>query len=102
MMTVYLLHYERPIGNPENKRAQAQHYIGSTPDLERRLRQHRSGRSGAGIVAAFHQQGIKFRVARTWEREDGRDFERHLKTHYKNARLLCPVCRAQKEAQGER
>jgi putative endonuclease len=90
MITIYLLHFQRPIGNLNNPRGQAQHYIGSTVDLKKRLAQHRSGKS-APIVAAFKRQGIGFKVARTWESED-RSYESHLKKHYKSARQLCPIC----------
>lgn len=94
MSTVYLLHFERPIGNPTNPRAQAQHYLGFTGDLEKRLKEHRKGWSGAGLVRAFRQAGIKFRLARTWE-GDGM-LERKLKNRH-NAPRLCPICRAQAE-----
>lgn len=91
-VTVYLLHFEQKIGNPENKRAQAQHYIGSAADFAKRISSHRQGRSGAGIVRAFHERGIPFTVARTWERPDGRAFERYLKRSYHDTISLCPVC----------
>ncbi len=91
-MTVYLLHFERPIGNPANPRGQAQHYLGFTDNLEQRIEQHRKGWSGSAIVRAFHDQGIPFVVARTWDA--GRDQERYFKQHGKHASRLCPVCRA--------
>lgn len=94
MTTVYLLHYDRPIGSLDNPRGQAQHYLGSTDNLEKRLAQHHFGKSGAGIVRAFCDKGINFTVARTWEFEngDGRKFESRLKKQYKNNRRLCPIC----------
>lgn len=88
-MVCYLIHFERPIGNPDNPHGQAQHYIGCTENLKKRIDQHRFGRS-ASIVRAFYAAGIKFKVARTWE--GGRDLERKLKNR-KNAKKLCPICR---------
>ena len=93
MTTVYLLHFERPIGNPNNPRAQAQHYCGCTEDLEKRLELHRKGWSGAGIVKAFHKAGIKFVVARIWE--GSFELEQYYKRRYKSARQLCPICRGE-------
>jgi len=40
-MTVYLLHFEEPIGDLDNPRGQARHYLGYTDDLEQRLQAHR-------------------------------------------------------------
>jgi predicted GIY-YIG superfamily endonuclease len=85
---VYLLHFERPM-------AHARHYIGFTDNLQLRIKRHRSGQS-AMIVRAFHERGISFVVARTWE--EGREFERHLKMVTKNAPRLCPICRAERTA----
>lgn len=84
-MAVYLLHFDRKLSH-------AQHYIGFSDDVEKRIEQHKAGRSGAGIVAEFHKLGIAFVVARTWA-EKGRDFERHLKRKYKRATSLCPLCK---------
>lgn len=88
---VYLLHFSKPIG--AGRLGQAQHYLGYTEDLDRRIKEHRKGWSSP-IVRAFHAKGIPFEVARTWDED--RTFERRLKTTYKNARRLCPVCRQQR------
>lgn len=98
MATVYLLHYERPIGNMDNPRAQAQHYCGCSDDLEKRLNMHHKGWSGTGIVKAFYKAGISFVVARTWENSSF-DFEQHLKKSRKNARRLCPICKGKRREQ---
>lgn len=84
--TVYLLHFDAPVGN---ERHQARHYLGSTADLPGRLADHRAGRS-ARLLEVLHQLGIGFECVRTWE--GGRREERRLKNR-KNARHLCPVCR---------
>ena len=90
-MTVYLLHFSRPIGNPANTRGQAQHYIGSAEDLEARLQEHRSGR-GAKITAYLAASGIDWKCVRIWD--GGRRQEKKLKARH-NATRLCPVCAEQ-------
>lgn len=87
-MTVYLIHFETPIGDPNNPHGQAQHYLGSTDDLAERLRQHEHG-NGARLMAAVTKRGIGWRCVRTWE--GGRALERRLKAR-KNHPRLCPVC----------
>lgn len=87
---VYLLHFDRPIGTARHS---AQHYIGFVADsrqLDRRLKQHEQGR-GAAITAAAVAQGIKLQLADWWR--GSRWLERKLKNR-KNARYLCPICRA--------
>ncbi|HEV8653170.1 MAG TPA: endonuclease [Actinomycetes bacterium] len=88
--TVYLLHFDRPIGNPANPRAMAQHYFGWSATPARRLEAHTTG-NGAAIMRAIRNQGIGFQVARTWS--GTRALERRLKRWHK-ARQLCPICRA--------
>ena len=82
-MTVYLLHFEE-------KLAHAQHYLGSTDDLEARLACHRKG-NGARLMQVITEQGIAWRLARTWP--GGRRQERALK-RYKASPRLCPICNA--------
>jgi predicted GIY-YIG superfamily endonuclease len=84
--TVYLLHFDAPVGN---ERHRAQHYLGSTSDLPGRLEAHRAGRS-ARLLEVLHERGIGFACVRTWP--GGRSEERRLKNR-KKARALCPVCR---------
>lgn len=88
--TVYLLHFDEPIGNMANSRAQAQHYIGWAADPEARLEAHRGG-AGARITAWCAQAGIGFDIVRTWTGD--RRLERRLKNR-KCAPKLCPVCSA--------
>ena len=89
---VYLLHFDTPL-------AHARHYIGSTDNLERRLKQHSKGRS-ACIMRAVTEKGITWRLARTWPYEtlhEARLAEHHFKESYKNARrTLCPICREER------
>jgi putative endonuclease len=96
--TVYLLHFNQPIGNPDNPRAQAQHYVGWTSDLAERVASHTAHtrpQPGNGtiarIVAHVQANGVGFVVAQTWP--GGRWLERRIKNR-KNAPRLCPICRA--------
>lgn len=88
---IYLLHYEETIGNPDNPRGQAQHYMGYAEEtrLEERIEEHRRGQ-GARITRAFAENGIPFVLAACWPGD--RSKERRLKRWHKH-RQLCPVCR---------
>jgi predicted GIY-YIG superfamily endonuclease len=89
--TVYLLHFLERIGNPDNPRAMAQHYIGHSFDAPERIAQHTSGNGRAAKIVRYVQaQGIGFEVARTWPGDW--TLERQLKRRH-NAPKLCPVCR---------
>jgi len=74
--TVYLIHFERPIGDLDNPRGQAQHYLGFTEDLEARLEAHRTG-NGSAIMAAVARAGVGWHLVRTWAGD--RNLERRLK-----------------------
>ena len=76
MGTVYLIHFDAPLGNTSNPRGQAQHYIGYTDNLAERIETHRHG-NGAAIMAAVRRAGIGWEVVRTWA--GGRDLERQTK-----------------------
>lgn len=95
--SVYILHYERPLGNPDNARAMAQHYTGFAENLEERLEEHRTG-NYAGKVAklpkAFQLAGIGFTVAHL-ETGVPQAREYQFKRKIKNARHACPICRAE-------
>src|SRR5436305_13660221 len=83
MATIYLIHFDE-------KLAHAQHYLGWTTNLDKRLEAHRSGNGGA-LMAAVTQAGIGWRVVRTWN--GTRDDERRLK-RWKKIREACPDCSA--------
>jgi putative endonuclease len=89
-MYIYLIHFNAKIGNPNNPRGQAQHYLGSTFRLDRRMEEHLTGR-GAALMRAVREQGIPWQIARIWPGD--RAFERRLKRR-KEAPRLCPICRA--------
>lgn len=86
--TVYLLHFERPLGNPQNPRALASHYVGWAQNLEARIAQHRAGR-GAHLTQAAVAQGIHFEVVATWPGDW--QLERRIKA-LKATPRLCPIC----------
>jgi hypothetical protein len=94
MSYCYLLHFAVPIGNPANRRACAQHYLGFTSKgLHARLDRHYAG-NGAAIMGDLIQRPIPWALARTWT--GNRATEKQLKARH-NARQLCPICRAEKE-----
>ena len=86
--TIYLVHFDRPLGHPTNRRGQARHYVGWTADLHDRIARHREG-NGAAIMAAVTRAGIRWIVAAVWPgtRDDERAFKRQ-----KNAARKCPLC----------
>lgn len=81
---VYLIHLFGKVGK-------CQHYIGSTIDLERRLKQHRYKRKkgGSPLLREANKRGIVWHVARTWKAT--RAFEMKLKRQ-KNHKRFCPIC----------
>jgi hypothetical protein len=90
---VYLVCFERQIGDDANPKGSASHYLGWAEDVDARMVEHRAGRGarGARILAACVAQGIGFEVVRTWAGVD-RSFERRLKRQH-NAWRQCPRCR---------
>jgi predicted GIY-YIG superfamily endonuclease len=84
-VTCYLVCLDQPLGSA-HPLGTAQHYLGTTINLDQRIQIHREGR-GARILAAAVQRNIGFEVVRTWP--GGRDRERQLKALH-NPRRLCP------------
>jgi len=83
---VYLLHFSEPYKH-------ARHYLGSTCDLEQRVRLHRNG-NGARLMEVVCAAGIDFEVCRLWRvdsYEQARALERSLKKWHSGLRL-CPFC----------
>jgi hypothetical protein len=85
---VYLLHFDRPIGDLANPRGFASHYTGWTLDLPARLVDHAAGR-GARLMQVVGELGIGWQLARIWT--GTRTRERSLKQSGGAARR-CPVC----------
>ena len=90
MSVVYLIHFDKPLGDLSNPRGLAQHYLGFTDDLDARMEAHASG-NGARIMEVVSKAGISWQLVRTWD--GNRDVERKLKDQH-NAPRLCPVCRS--------
>ena len=82
MDTLYLIHFVA-------KYKHAQHYLGLSNDVPRRMEEHRSGQ-GSALMKAVTQADIPWDVVRTWKNAD-RMLERRLKNQ-KNAWHLCPIC----------
>jgi len=81
--TAYLLHFDKPYKH-------AQHYLGWTSDLDRRLKSHEDGnRERCVLTYVIHKAGITWKLVRTWDGPLA--MEKKLKA-LKNSRLLCPVC----------
>lgn len=93
---VYLLHYLRPLGNPDDPRGHAQHYWGwaGLDGLPARLWAHWTGTCDARLPVAFYRAGIPFLVASiepgTHELENRRKLS--------SAKPRCLVCRGIREA----
>ena len=87
-MTVYLLHFERPISRNHT----CQHYCGSTDKLIARLDMHKAC-PDARLLQVAKERGIGFCLARTWP--GGRERERQIKS-WKMGPRLCPVCKEDK------
>jgi len=87
---VYLVHLDRPIGDRDNPRGQAQHYFGSTEDLEERMGRHRAGR-GSPLLRAAAEADDDFHIVRTWP--GGRTLERTFHDA-QNSPRFCPECSA--------
>jgi putative endonuclease len=85
---IYLLHFSRPVGNPQSPRGQARHYIGWSLDPEQRNAEHRAGR-GAALTRAAAALGIDWQLFILAEGD--RTLERRVKA-LKAAPRLCPVC----------
>ena len=86
---IYLLHFDRALGDPDNPRGQAQHYIGwCAGDVGNRLAEHRAGR-GAAITAYLVDQGIGWQLVRLWVGNG--HLEQRIKRRH-DAPQLCPIC----------
>jgi predicted GIY-YIG superfamily endonuclease len=86
--TVYLIHFARPVGDLDNPRGQARHYLGWAQDVEARLDAHAAG-NGARLMQVIVEAGIDWQLARTWP--GSQEVERRLKRQH-NAPRLCPLC----------
>ncbi len=92
--TIYLIHFDAPLGDVDRPHMHASHYLGWTEDddVDGRIARHRAG-DGAKILAAANLQGITYAVVRTWA-DATRDDERRMKKSGHFADRLCPVCKS--------
>ena len=88
--TIYLLHFWFPYRH-------ARHYLGSTADLDARLKQHAAG-TGARLLEVVADAGINWTLARAWNGDRKR--EKQLKNYRRRA--LCPLCFKQGKTSNER
>ncbi len=79
----YLIHFDSPIGG-----SKAQHYIGFTTDLQKRVASHRAA-SGSGLTGRANKIGVSWRVVRVW-RDADLESEKALKRL--GGANLCPIC----------
>src|SRR5437868_7287179 len=91
MGEVYLFHFNAPLGNLSNPRAQARHYLGFTDDLDARIKKQLAGK-GAKLVAAALRQGLIFELYH-WPAPLATEklIKRRKETH-----VFCPACCAAK------
>jgi putative endonuclease len=87
MGEVYLFHFNSPLGNLSNPRAQAQHYLGFAEDLDARIAKQLAGR-GAKLVAAALKQGLVFELYH-WPAPLATE---KLIKRAKNTARYCPAC----------
>ncbi len=85
---LYVLCFDRPIGNAANTRAQARHYLGWALDVPARVAMHAAGH-GAALTQAVVAAQIGWQV---FYRPGTPSLERWLKAHYKQTPGLCPRC----------
>src|ERR1700722_5646600 len=85
---IYLIHFDKEIGNLDHSLSKARHYLGWTSDLNKRLDRHKLGQ-GSSIMRYVEQSGIGWQCVKTWE--GTRDDERAMKNQ-KNAKRYCPIC----------
>lgn len=90
MITVYLLHFDRPY--PRGRRPR--HYVGVAADFAKRMREHETGSAKSRLMAAVESEDIGFTVTRTWEfNSAGEAFahERKIKRRKQHSDF-CPHC----------
>lgn len=84
---VYLFHFNAPLGNLSNRRAQANHYVGFAADFDARIAKQLAGR-GAKIVRAALKQGLIFELYH-WPACLATE---KLVKKTKKTSLYCPAC----------
>jgi hypothetical protein len=88
---LYLFHFNAPLGNLSNRRAQAQHYVGFAEDLDSRIAKQLAGK-GAKLVAAALSRGLVFEL---YHWPACLATEKLIKRRKETA-VFCPACAAAK------
>lgn len=88
---LYIFHFNAPLGNLSNPRAQANHYVGFADDLDSRIAKQLAGK-GAKLVAAAMKQGLIFELYH-WPAPLATE---KLVKKTKKTSLYCPACCAAK------
>ena len=88
---LYIFHFNAPLGNLANARAQASHYCGFAEDLDSRIAKQLAGK-GAKLVAAALKQGLVFEL---YHWPACLATEKLIKKTKKTS-LYCPACCAAK------
>lgn len=83
----YIFHFNAPLGNLANPRAQANHYVGFCDDLDSRIAKQLAGK-GAKLVAAAIKQGLIFELYH-WPAALATE---KLVKKTKKTSLYCPAC----------
>lgn len=91
---IYILEFNRPLGNLANRRAQARYYVGWCKDgeLDRRISEHRRG-EGAAITRYAVTSGISFNVVLTLPGD--RTVEKQIKRQHNTPRFVQQQLRKQ-------
>lgn len=86
----YLIHFETPYQSKTGGQVKkAQHYLGWTINLDKRVKLHASGK-GARLLAIVNAESIPWAVVRIWS-EGSLSLEKKLKARHNHADL-CPIC----------
>ena len=86
----YLIHADHPLHH-------AQHYIGWSDNIARRVKSHKQSK-GSKLIAAFNKNNITWSVVRIWPSQD-KSFERKLHNGKNSGKWLCPICRNHNDEQ---
>ena len=86
----YLIHFETPYQSKTGTQTKkAQHYLGWTINLDKRVKLHASGK-GAKLLAIVNAESIPWAVVRIWA-DGSYSLEKKLKARHNHAGL-CPIC----------
>ena len=70
----YLIHFEQPIGNPNEPKGMAGHYLGVTSNLSARLLLHKH-KNGSRLMEVVSERSVSWEVAGSGARIPGKNRE---------------------------